>query len=52
MKTEQTWSIWIDEFNKIISTKQIPKTKELQFKNKDSGIEVINKLASKGFKIG
>lgn len=46
------WSVWISERNKVISTKQIPNSNEMQFKSKESGIETINKLVSKGYKIG
>lgn len=54
MVSENTniWSVWISETNKVISTKQIPNSKEIQFKSKESGIEAVNKLISKGFKIG
>jgi len=54
METEisNTWVVWIDETNKVISTKEIPTGKKAQFKNKELGIDAINKLVSKGFKIG
>lgn len=50
--TLNTWSVWIDEVNKVISTKKISTAKEIQFKDQESGMDVIIKLISKGFKIG
>ena len=38
------WSVWISETNKVISTKQIPNSKEIQFKSKELAIEAVNKL--------
>ena len=54
METEisNIWVVWIDETNKVISTKEIPTGKKTQFINKQLGIDTINKLVSKGFKIG
>lgn len=48
----KSWSVWIDETNKIVSTKEIPQGKKVHFKNKDTGIEIVMKLVSKGYKIG
>lgn len=54
METEisNIWVVWIDETNKVISTKEIPTGKKTQFINKKLGIDAINRLLSKGFKIG
>ncbi len=46
------WSIWIDEANKVLSTKQIPNSREIYFESKEFAIETIHKLVTKGFKIG
>lgn len=50
-KTEK-WSVWIDEDKKIISTKKIETGKEIKFEHREQGIEVVNKLVVKGFKVG
>lgn len=49
---EQAWSVWIDENKKVISTKEISNSKQVWFKNKETGVEQVNKLVSKGYKIG
>ena len=48
---EQSWSVWIDENKKVISTKEISKGKQVWFEGEEIGIEQINKLVSKGYKI-
>ncbi len=52
MGTSTAWSVWIDENKKVISTKEISNSKQVWFENKETGIEQINKLVSKGYKIG
>jgi len=52
MKKQEGWSVWIDEKNRIVSTKEIPNSKEIYFKSKDIGINAISKLVSRGFRIG
>jgi len=51
-KTQQAWSVWIDENKKVISIKANPTAKEILFKNRDIGIKTVAELVSKGYKIG
>ena len=51
-KPQQTWSVWIDENEKIISVKEISSGKEILFENKDIGIKAVIDLISNGYKIG
>lgn len=48
----QAWSVWLDENNKIISMKEIPTAKLLHFENREKGLQTINSLITKGYKIG
>ena len=51
-KTQQAWSVWIDENKKVVSIKENPAGKEIFFENRDIGIKAITELVSKGYKIG
>lgn len=46
------WTVWIDENNKVISIKEIPNTRQLYFENKEIGLQTLNTLVTKGYKIG
>ncbi len=48
----KTWSVWIDESNKVIFIKEVPNTKPLYFENRETGLKTVNSLISKGYKIG
>lgn len=49
---KQTWSVWIDEKNKVISTKKTTVGKEIVFESKQIGMQTVIALASCGYKIG
>ena len=52
MEKQEKWSVWIDEKNKVVSTKEIPNSRKIYFDSKDIGINAISKLVFRGFKIG
>ena len=52
MRHSLTWSVWIDETKKTVTTKKRPNAKQVFFANKELGMKTINKLVSKGYKIG
>ncbi len=45
-------TVWIDENNRIISIKEIPNAKQLYFENRETGLQALNSLVTKGYKIG
>lgn len=49
---KQTWSVWIDEKNKVISTKKTTEGKEVVFESQQIGMQRVITLASCGYKIG
>lgn len=51
-KTSLAWTVWIDENNKVISIKEIPNARQLYFENIETGLQTVNPLISKGYKIG
>ena len=51
-KTSLAWTVWIDESNKVISIKEIPNAKRLYFENSKMGLQALNCLVTKGYKIG
>lgn len=42
----------IDETGKVISMKEPPNDKPLYFENRETGLQTVNSLISKGYKIG
>lgn len=46
------WAFWIDETKKIITIKESPNARQVFFKNREIGMDIILKLVSKGYKIG
>lgn len=46
------WTVWINENNKVISMKEIPNAKQLYFENREMGLQAVNSLVTKGYKIG
>lgn len=53
MKQDSTlWTVWIDESSKIISIKEMPYAKRLYFENRETGLQTLNSLIAKGYKIG
>ncbi|HIV02771.1 MAG TPA: hypothetical protein IAC74_04290 [Candidatus Aphodoplasma excrementigallinarum] len=51
-KKTAIWIVWIDESNKVISIKEIPNARQLYFENKATGLQTLNSLVRKGYKIG
>ena len=49
---KKIWSVWIDDEKKIITVKKSLTGKEVFFQNRKTGINVVLKLLSKGYKIG
>lgn len=49
---KQTWSVWIDEKNKVISTKKTTTGKEMIFESRQIGMQRVIDLAACGYKIG
>lgn len=45
-------TVWIDENNMVISMKEIPNAKPLYFENREKGLQTLNSLVRKGYKIG
>ncbi|WP_306560446.1 hypothetical protein [Monoglobus pectinilyticus] len=45
-------TVWIDENNMVISMKEIPNAKPLYFENRETGLQTLNSLVRKGYKIG
>lgn len=51
-KKTAIWTVWIDENSKVISIKEIPNARQLYFENKATGLQTLNSLVRKGYKIG
>lgn len=51
-KKTAIWIVWIDENSKVISIKEIPNARQLYFENKATGLQTLNSLVRKGYKIG
>lgn len=51
-KKTAIWTVWIDENSKVISMKEIPNARQLYFENKAIGLQTLNFLVRKGYKIG
>lgn len=51
-KIQMSWTVWIDDVKKIISTKEIPNTKQVYYEDRNIGIQKVSELVSKGYKIG
>ena len=51
-KKTAIWTVWIDENSKVISMKEIPNARQLYFENKEKGLQTLNSLVKKGYKIG
>lgn len=49
---QTSWTVWIDDVKKIISTKKIPNTKQVYFEDRNIGIQKVSEPVSKGYKIG
>ncbi len=47
----RVWTVWIDETRKIISTKQIPDAKQINFDNSNIGLKKVSELVLKGYRI-
>lgn len=48
----QVWAVWIDNENKIIYFKETPNAVKVYFDSEKSGMEAVNKLVLKGYRIG